>query len=291
MLAAIISLIRPQQWIKNLFVFLPMFFGGMLLSLQSWTSSLLAFATFCLASSSIYCLNDARDAESDRRHPEKCKRPVASGEVSENTAYIISFILGLAAISIAYFFITSIYGVIVTGVYILLNILYCYGLKQYNLLDVMIIAIGFDLRLALGGVACGIKLSPWIVVMVFLLALFLAFGKRRDDLVISRRTGKNPRKSSQGYNISFLNQTLAILGAVMLVAYVMYSLSDTTIQQFHSEYVYFTSIFVIAGLLRYLQVAMVDESSGSPTKVAYTDRFLQICVAGWIVSFLLIIYL
>lgn len=290
MMRDLLRLVRPAQWVKNGVVFLPMFFGGMLLDPRCWLMSLAAFLSFCLAASSVYCLNDAIDAESDRKHPVKCSRPVASGRVGLTAAYTLSILLGVAAVAAAVM-IPGIWPPVIIASYLLINLLYCFGLKRVSLLDVMMVSSGFVLRLAMGGVSCGIALSPWIVIMVFLLSLMMAFAKRRDDLVIAGRTGRNPRRSSINYNIPFLNQVLAILGAVIMVCYLMYCIAPGTIRQFGTPYVYLTSVFVLAGLLRYLQVALVVEDSGSPTRIALTDRFLQSCVALWALSFSVIIYM
>ncbi len=175
--------------------------------------------------------------------------------------------------------------------YYLMNIAYCVKLKQIALVDVFIIAIGFVLRVILGGVVNGIMLSHWIVLMTFLLALFLAFAKRRDDVVLYQETGVLPRKNVNRYNLDFMNQALTIVSAVTLVAYVMYTVSDDVMRQFGSHYIYLTMVFVLAGILRYLQITIVDVKSGSPTKVLMKDHFVQLCIAGWVASFLILIYL
>ena len=167
----------------------------------------------------------------------------------------------------------------------------CIKLKQIALVDVFIIAIGFVLRVILGGVVNDIILSHWIVLMTFLLALFLAFAKRRDDVVLYQETGVLPRKNVNRYNLDFMNQALTIVSAVTLVAYVMYTVSDDVMKQFNSHYIYLTTVFVLAGILRYLQITIVDVKSGSPTKVLMKDRFVQLCIVGWIAAFLIVIYL
>ena len=174
--------------------------------------------------------------------------------------------------------------------YLVLNIAYCVKLKQIALVDVFIIAFGFVLRILAGSVATGIKLSQWIILMTFLLALFLAFAKRRDDVVIYEDTGVKARKNVNRYNLQFMNQAIYIIASVTMVCYIMYTVSDEVIERMNTSYLYVTSIFVLAGLIRYLQITIVDVKSCSPTKVLMNHRFIQCCIAGWIITFFLILY-
>lgn len=293
MIKSILLLIRPHQWAKNMFVFLPLFFGGQLLNKWCWEQSLIAFAAFSLIASSIYCLNDLIDIEADRQHPEKCKRPLASGRLLPSQAIIIGIvlvILGFMTVFIFYHY-HAISISIVLGIYLSINVAYCLKLKQYAIVDVMLVSLGFVLRLAAGGIVCDIWLSPWIISLTFLLALFLAFAKRRDDLLLHERMGLVTRKNIVRYNIDFLNQTLCILASVTLVCYMMYTVSPDVEKRLGSNYIYLTSLFVLAGILRYLQRTIVDSQSFSPTKILLDDRFIQTCIILWIATFLVIIYL
>lgn len=289
----LILLLRPQQWVKNMFIFLPLFFHGDLTNMSMLINAIIAFFCYSFAASSIYCFNDIYDVEADRKHPKKCKRPIASGTVSIPKAYGLMALMLLLSLALAYFTLgdtaMAVMGVICF--YYLMNIAYCVKLKQIALVDVFIIAVGFVLRVVLGGVVNDIELSQWIVLMTFLLALFLAFAKRRDDVVLYQETGVLPRKNVNRYNLDFMNQAITIVATITLVAYVMYTVSDEVMQRFGSRYIYFTTIFVLAGILRYLQLTIVDVKSGSPTKVLMRDRFVQLCILGWIVSFLVLIYL
>jgi 4-hydroxybenzoate polyprenyltransferase len=163
-------------------------------------------------------------------------------------------------------------------------------LKEFAILDVCIVAFGFVLRILAGGVASSVVLSNWIVLMTFLLTLFLSFAKRRDDVLRMEQTGIAPRKNTIRYNISFINQAITITGSVMLVCYIMYTVSPEVVQHFHTNYLYLTSALVLVGLLRYIQIAVVDKKSGDPTKVILKDRFTQLVVLLWVISFLFIIY-
>jgi len=291
-LKPIIQLMRPEQWVKNFFIFLPVFFSGQLWNVQMLLSCAVAFFAFSFAASSIYCFNDIFDTKTDREHPIKCKRPIAAGTISIRLAYsimaacfLISLIIVLLFGNESKYFVS---GLIL--VYYVLNIAYTLFLKKIAIIDVMVIAIGFVLRIFVGGIATGIQLSEWIIIMTFLLALLLAFAKRRDDVVIYEKTGIVMRKNTNRYNLAFMNQILSVIASVIIIAYLMYTLSPAITKQFNSQYVYLTSFFVIAGIIRYLQISIVDSNSENPTKILYRDRFIQFCIIGWIIAFLIIIY-
>lgn len=294
MFTGLIKLIRPKQWVKNVFVLIPLFFGGELLNPHAVTTALLTFVSFCFAASSIYCLNDIVDVEADRRHPVKCKRPVAAGIVTVTQAWLLMVGFIVAAVAISLFAVTTL-GVdwktlAVVIFYWLLNIAYCTRLKQYAIIDVCVVAFGFVLRILAGGQATDVVLSKWLVLMTFLLTLFLSFAKRRDDVLRMEETGEAPRRNTIRYNMTFINQAITITAAVTLVCYIMYTVSPEVIARVHTEYVYLTTVFVLLGLLRYIQLAVVDKRSGDPTKVILRDRFTQLIVLAWGLSFLIIIY-
>ena len=286
-----LRLIRVKQWIKNLFVFLPLIFGGKLLSSQGVTESIAAFACFCLGSSAIYVLNDIIDRKADRLHPVKCHRPVASGRMSARSAAYISALLAAASIAGSLFLFPDNAAVcVITVTYLLLNVLYSCALKHMAIIDVMVIALGFVLRAFAGGEACGIPVSPWLPIMVFMLTLFIAFGKRRDDLIRMKEERHVIRKSVAGYTLGFVDQAMTLLASALVVAYIIYSLQPEVESRFNSHYVYLTTIFVIAGVLRYMQIAIVKKNSGQPTEMVYNDPFLLTCIILWIATFIFIIY-
>lgn len=284
-------LIRPQQWIKNGFVLIPMFFGGRLLNADDVIASVVTFFAFSCAASAIYCFNDIVDVDADRRHPVKCHRPIASGAVSVPTAYALMAVLALLSASLL-FFLPQRAGETagIVAFYFLLNMAYCLWLKRHAIIDVCTVAFGFVLRILAGGMACNVAVSNWLVLMTFLLALFLSFAKRRDDVLRMNETGEPPRRNTIRYNITFVNQAITITGTVTLVCYIMYTVSPEVVSRFHAPYLYLTSIFVLVGLLRYMQLTVVDEVSGDPTKILLRDRFTQAIVVAWIMAFLLIIY-
>lgn len=288
----IILLIRPQQWIKNVFVLLPIFFGGSLLHLSSLIAALTAYLSFSFASSAIYCLNDVVDAPADRLHDKKRHRPVASGSISTQKALFTGCILASAALlSTLLLGKVAMQVAAVIGAYILINIAYCLWLKHIAVVDVCVVASGFVLRLLAGSLATGIVLSQWIVLMTFLLTLFMALSKRRDDVLKYDSTGIKIRKNITRYNITFLNQSITITATVTLVCYIMYTVSPEVTQRFHTSQLYLTSVLVIAGLLRYIQLTVVDQKSGSPTRIVLHDVFLQTVIALWLLSFFIILYL
>ena len=287
------KLFRFHQWIKNGFIFLPLFFNGSLGNIHLLLACMVAFIAFSFAASSIYCFNDIYDVEADRLHLKKCKRPIASGAVSIKTAYAIMAICLAISMLILFIFGGKQRYIVMALIifYYAINIAYCIRLKRYAIIDVIVISTGFVLRIWVGGAAANVWTSEWIVIMTFLLALFLAFAKRRDDVILYQETGVSHRKYINRYNLDFMNQVMTIISTITIIAYIMYTQSPDVIERFQSRYIYTTAIFVLMGIIRYLQITIVDLKSGDPTKILLKDLFIQVCIAGWIVSFLIIIYL
>ena len=292
MIKDILRLIRPKQWIKNMFVFIPMFFAGELFDLHSLYLCAVTFLAYSLMASSIYCYNDIVDADADRRHPVKCHRPVASGAVSVRLAYTLMALMTVLSVAVVLLLPPEVMANVLAVVlfYYLLNLSYCSKLKQYAIVDVCIVAFGFVLRILAGGFACEVTPSNWLVIMTFLLTLFMSFAKRRDDVLRMNETGEPPRKNTVRYNLTFINQAITITASVTLVCYIMYTVSPEVTERFDTPYLYLTFVFVLLGLLRYIQIAVVDKKSGDPTKVILHDHFSQMIVVAWVLSFLLMIY-
>ncbi|MGB3007196.1 MAG: decaprenyl-phosphate phosphoribosyltransferase [Chitinophagaceae bacterium] len=284
-----IRLLRPKDWAKNLFLFIPLFFAGEISNLGKIIEISWGFLAFSLVASSIYILNDYRDIDDDRKHPVKSKRPLASGAVSKTAALIIAFLLLITGFAIAWWIRDKF--MFVLGIYLLINIGYSFGLKTIPILDILLLSIGFILRIKAGSVIGRITLSEWIVIMVFLLALFMALGKRRDDVLHKINSGKEMRKSIKGYNLELLNILLALVCSVIIIAYFMYTMAPETIARLGTHRLYYTCLFVIAGIMRYLQIIYISSDSGSPTKILYKDRFIQVILLLWIASYVSIIYL
>lgn len=280
---------RVHQWVKNMFIFLPIFFGLKITQLQLVFNSAHAFLGFSMIASSVYIFNDMLDIEEDRLHPTKKNRPLAAGLLSVTDAYIAIAVLVLGGLSIFYFSHFSLMAWGLVLFYIVQNILYTIKLKHIALVDITIISLGFVIRILLGGAVTGTYLTHWIIMMTFLLAMFLALAKRRDDVIIFARTGTKTRKNIEGYNLDLLNALMTIMSAIVIVAYILYTTSVDVIERF-GHYTYLTSFFVILGIMRYLQITYVQEQSGNPTKILLKDRFLQVIIVGWVTSFVLILY-
>jgi len=282
-----IKLIRPKDWAKNLFIFIPVFFAGQILNFDLVLELMGGFLCFSLVASSIYIINDYRDIEEDSLHPVKQNRPLASGSVSKNAAILICILFLITGFTIAWFIRDKFLFVLL--IYFLLNLGYSFGLKNISILDIFIIAVGFVLRVKAGSVIAFIPLSQWLIIMVFLLALFMAIAKRRDDVLIKLSSGTDMRKSVKGYNIDFINASLSLICAVIIVSYFMYTLS-TEVMLRYTYRLYYTCLFVLAGVFRYLQLIFVQQNSQSPTKILYKDRFIQVTILLWVISFYIIIY-
>lgn len=286
-MVAFFQLIRIKQYVKNVFIFLPLFFSLNLFNIHLLFNTFLGFVLFSLTASSIYILNDLNDIEEDKVHPSKKMRPIASGTVNINFAIALMVMLFLIGILGAYFLNFNFFLILFT--YFLVNVAYSLKLKHIAILDIFIIASGFVLRVFAGGAIGNIHCTNWIIIMTFLLALFIGLAKRRDDILLNNN-GISTRKNIDGYNLDFINASMAIMSAITIVAYVQYTLSPETINRFNSSYVYITTVFVLLGFLRYLQIALVENNSGSPSELVLKDKFLILTVVGWIVSFLFIVY-
>lgn len=279
-----ITLLRPHQWIKNLFIFAPLFFTFDF-TFEKFFSVSLGFIYFCFAASAIYIFNDYHDLEEDREHPVKKNRPLACGSVSGK--YAVALMGFLLSIAFAGSILLSYKYASILGFYITLNIIYTIKLKHITILDICIIAIGFVLRVIAGAQIIAIVISMWIVLVTFLLALFLALAKRRDDCLLILN-GMKTRKNIDGYNLEMINAAMILMAGVTIVSYIMYTVSPEVIDRIGSDKLYLTTFFVIVGILRYMQITFVENNSGSPTKIVLKDRFLQLTLTGWIVSFYII---
>ncbi len=288
-LAAYIKLTRPHQFIKNGFILLPILFGHKLDEPAAVIDSLVAVLVFCLAGAGVYVFNDIRDVAADRAHPIKRRRPLASGEIGSTEAAVWCLILTAAAFAVAVLYFAAGF-LIVLAVYLALNLAYSLGLKNVAVIDVVSIAIGFVLRVFAGGQAAGVELSSWLVMMTFLLALFLALSKRRGDLDLEG-CGPEARACLAGYNREFVSTAMAIMAAVVVVAYVQYTLSPEVVAKHGAKRLYMTGLWVVLGLLRYFQLTLVKNKAGSPTKVLLTDPFLQATIVLWLAHWFITLYI
>jgi len=283
----LVKLLRIHLWVKNLFIFLPSFFGQSL-NQESVTPLLLGFVCFSLSASAVYIFNDIIDAPSDRLHKEKKNRPIAAGVIKVSNAYLLAGILLVISLTGAYFINQMFFAACIF--YLVQNLLYTTWLKRFALIDITIISLGFLIRLFCGGVIAEVPISNWMYIMAFLLAMLLALGKRRDDLLILKNEGREVRKAVRGYNLEYVNVISVMLSAVTVVAYIMYTLSEEVIERVGSPYVYVTSLFVFLGVLRYLQHALVYENTGSPTLILLKDNPIRLVVLSWLLTFGYLLY-
>ncbi len=285
-LAAAFQLMRPKQWVKNVFVFAPLFFTPLAVTTDSVAGVLTVFAAFCLVSSGVYCFNDARDCESDRLHPVKRNRPVASGRVSIPVAMMMAFLLIFSGLLLAIWKTPT--AAVVLIAYLAINAGYSLGLKKISIVDVMVISVGFVLRLHAGAVVINVEPTPWIQICGGLLALFIALAKRRDDL--SLEIGADHRASLGGYTKPFLDNCIVVTLSALLISYLMFTLDGDAMTRLGSDKIYLTVPYVIAGIFRYVQLTVVFQRSGSPTDLLFEDGFLLACVSGWLASYVYMIH-
>lgn len=283
----IVKLIRPHHYIKNLFVLAPIFFSGLITNEVLLNQSLIAFILFSLAASSVYILNDIMDVSEDRLHPKKKNRPIASGSVPVSIAWIILTCFVVASLVGSWYISANLTYVLI--LYIVMNILYSLGMKHLSIIDVTMISMGFVLRIFAGSVIIETDPSMWIILMTFLLSFFLGLSKRRDD-VLMNANGLKTRKNIDGYNLDFVNAAMVLMASVVIFSYISYTISDLTQERLGTDYLYLTVLFVIIGIFRYFQIIFVEENSGSPTKIMINDRFSQINIALWLITYSYIIY-
>ena len=264
-------------------IFAPCFFGAKLCTFDTFSSLLITFIGFSFITSFIYILNDIKDKNLDKLHLVKKDRPIASGKVGNKSALFIALVLLILGA------ILTINSIKVVLIYLFLNLLYIYFLKKIAIVDIVIVALGYVIRLFVGTSVCAeVPLSHWIIIMTFLLALFLVASKRYDDLL---QDDEKIRPCLKDYSKPFLVSLMSILVAVILVAYILYTLSPTVLTFFGCANLYLTALFVFIGLLRYLQLTIVLKSATSPTSVVYSDTIIKLSILFWILSFIWIIYL
>ncbi len=289
MFVQIIRLIRPWQWIKNGVVLAGLIFSGMAFVREYQIDALLAFFVFCLVSSSVYALNDIIDRERDRLHPMKQNRPLASGKLSATTASVIAVIFALAGMVLAIS--VNLPLLIVAVSYLFLNILYTFYLKNIVIIDVMSIAAGFVLRAVAGAVAINVVISNWLLISTFVLALFLALGKRRAEIVSLEQGAATHREILERYSSYLLDQLIGVVTASTVITYFFYTLSSEVQTKLHTKYMVLTTPFVIYGVFRYLYLVHKEAQGGFPTRLLLTDRPILLDVLLWLASVIIILYI
>jgi len=280
--------LRPGHWTKNLLVFAGLLFGQRLLEPRAVGAALAAFAIFCALSGVVYVINDIADSESDRQHPLKSRRPIASGRVTVPAAAATAAIVGGAAIAAS--FALGPRFALVAVAYLGLQALYSGFLKHIVIIDVLTIAIGFVLRAVAGAVAVDVAISHWLLVCTVLLALFIALAKRRHELVLLADGATSHRRILSEYNPYLLDQMISVVTASTLLAYIFYTISPETEAKFGTSWLWLTIPFPLYGILRYLYLVHRREGGGSPADLLLSDRPLLVCVALWALAVALVIY-
>lgn len=289
MLKNLIISARPHQWLKNSIVLAALVFAKKLNETNLVLTSLAALGIFCLFSSGAYILNDIFDLRKDQKHPLKSKRPIASGKIAVPQAAMFAIII-IAVALILGFTINTYFGWCGLG-YVVLNLFYSAFIKNWVILDVMAIALGFVLRAVAGAVAIQVEISSWLLVCTTLLALFLSLGKRRQELVLLEEEAKAHRSILTEYSPYFLDQMIAVVTASTVVAYSFYTLSPEVEQKFDTKLLSLTIPFVLYGIFRYLYLIHQKVEGGNPTKALLTDKPLLINIFLWFVAVLIILYL
>jgi 4-hydroxybenzoate polyprenyltransferase len=289
MMKYLFKAMRPHQWTKNAFVFAALVFDRQLFILASLERTFLAFIIFCLLSSSVYLINDVLDIEADRNHPVKKNRPISSGKLPISVAIISSIILAVISLVGAYFL--SLELIIFGLVYLLLNLAYSKWLKHIPLIDVLVIATGFVLRVAAGVSVIHVqRFSPWLYIVMTLLALYIGFGKRRAEMTILAEDNKGVhRKVLDGYSITLIDQLITIVSSTTVIAYSLYTFSAPNLPDDHAMML--TIPFVLYGIFRYLYLIQIKNAGGEPEELLLKDHPLQATIGLWIISVLVIFYL
>ena len=283
-----IKLARTKHWTKNLIIFSPLFFAGKTSDVGLLKQSLFAFISFSFLTSSVYIMNDYVDLEQDRTHPSKKNRPLASGKVpiaQAGALAIVLLILGLGLI----FSLFSADTFYVSLSYVVIMVAYCLVFRKIALVDIGIIAIGFVIRLYVGSSVTEIPNSMWIIIMTFLLALFIALAKRRDDLINPVINEGKARESLNGYNLTLVDSLIIVLVPIIIVSYILYCTADENVARVGKN-LYLTSVFVFFGFMRYLQLVFVKNFGGDPMKLLYRDAGIRLVLFLWISSFACILY-
>ena len=287
-LPALLEAVRPRQWVKNVFVFAGLVFGGQLFEAGSCARSAMCFVLFCAASSAVYLVNDVFDKASDGHHPLKRLRPIASGRLPVPIAVVASFSLAAAALGGSLALSRPVFVAI--AVYLALTAGYTTGLKRVFILDVILVASGFVLRAVAGAAAVRAEISPWLVCCTFLLALFLALGKRRNELTLLGQGAKHHRRNLQSYTIPLLDSWLTALTGATVVCYALYTQSSRTVEHFHTTNLLYTVPFVIYALFRYQHLVLHENGGGDPGSSLLKDRGMKIAIGAWAAVAACIVY-
>jgi 4-hydroxybenzoate polyprenyltransferase len=287
MLRALIKSMRPRQWLKNVFIFAALVFDRKLANTQALVATILGFILFCLLSSAVYLLNDIGDIEADRNHPKKRLRPLPSGQLPVPVAWAAIVVILIIVFPLSFALSTS-FGLVAT-LYFVLNVAYTKWLKHIPILDVLVLASFYVIRVHAGVVLVHVeRFSPWLYVVTTMLALYIGLGKRRAELSLLADNANSHRKVLEGYTVPFLDQMILVVSATTIMSYSLYTFSAPNLPADHSMML--TIPFVVYGIFRYLHLLEVDNRVGEPVELALTDRPLQITMVTWAAVILAIFY-
>ena len=287
MLQALLKTMRPRQWPKNIFLFAALVFDKQLLILNAFVRTAAGFVLFCLISSAVYIFNDIADIEADREHPEKKNRPIPSGKLPISIAWMACIVLVIAALSLGYWLAPD-FAIVLAG-YFVLNLAYSKWLKHIPILDVLVLAAGFVLRVGAGVTIIHVeRFSPWLYVVMTLLALYLGFGKRRAEIALLSGDAGSHRKVLEGYTIPLLDQYIMIVSSTTIVAYSLYTFSAPNVPANHTMML--TIPFVLYAIFRYLFLVQVKHAGGEPEEILLSDRPLQLALFLWALVVVAVFY-
>jgi 4-hydroxybenzoate polyprenyltransferase len=293
-----IRLLRPEQWLKNVFVVVPLIFSKNLFNISLFSGSLLTFLSFCFAASSIYVVNDIADRDLDRIHPVKRNRPIAAGAVTATEGWVIAATLMFVSSIMLFLGGVRSAAAIPIILYVLMNLLYSFRLKKIVLIDVFVIAAGFILRIIAGGYAINVRISSWLIMTTLFVSIFLGIAKRRGEFVsvsgnsytASSQVTPATRKVLEDYDLSLIDQILSVSAASVIIAYALYTVSERTVQAFGTEALIYTTVFVVYGIFRYLYLIHKLGLGENPTSALLTDKPMLIDMILFVASILAVIY-
>lgn len=280
--------LRPKQWIKNLFLLLPLVFGKKLFVFPANLRSLIAFLLFSAAASTVYLINDIIDVDKDRSHPTKRLRPIASGKVSIRHARITAFIISTLSVALS-FMLDICFGWVVVA-YLIFNLVYSLILKNAVIIDVFCIGGFFLLRIIAGSVVLKVELSHWIIILTALLALFLGFNKRRQEVRWLERKAASHRQVLGRYSAYFIDQMIAVITSSIVVVYMLYTVDGRTVKEFGTKHLLYSVPFVYYGIFRYLYLIHRFKKDGDPTRILFSDGKMRLNIALWLITCIMVIY-
>lgn len=280
--------LRPKQWFKNILLFVGLVFSQNLFQIGLFIKVSGGFVLFCLAASSIYVFNDIHDRESDRKHPEKCRRPLAEGTLQVSEAYMVSMVLAAIAFILAFMMDRTFFVILLA--YFILNLAYSLKIKQIVILDIMFIASGFVLRIFAGTTLAGVSPSDWLIICTITLSLFLGFSKRRNELVLMGENAGYQRKVLKEYSIHFLDQMISMVTACTVMSYILYTVSPETVNRFGTKNLIFSIPFVLFGVFRYLYLIYLKKTIENPIDLILKDFPSLLNILLWFSAVMIIIY-